>query len=602
MRQLATALLTVLVLVGAVTGPAMASVPTSGQSQSAQTNDHLEPNDDIDNATRLRGGPYSTLQIVSGESDFFKIHLQEGERLETSISFSHSSGDLDLYLYNASQQIQLSSASITDGERIAFTASQTGWYYVEVQGYRGASAPYSLSMNVPNNDRFESNDNRSEAAAITPGSYSDPVIVGGESDYFAVDLEAGDRLEATSRFVHASGDLDMTLYAPNGSVMDMSASWTDNETVAHNATQNGTYYVEVYGFQTATAAYDLELTVASQPDDVLEENDVFATAQPVAPTLYSDLQLVGGDRDYYAIPLDEGESVSLSMDHDHSEGDLDLAVYDPDQHWVTNSYSATDDESVTFNATQSGDYYVMVYGYNGASAAYDLSYATTNDRFELNDNRGDAHALLFGDYDNLRIQNGEDDYFAVQLDRGQTLNATTVFDDSTGDLDLWVEDPSGNTMTSSRSVSDDETVLATAQQSGTHYVRVEGYRGATAPYDLSLALENDRFEDNDVRSNATGVSDGRYADLHVVNGENDYYAVQLQQGERLNATTVFDHSMGDIDLWIRDPGGSVVRARTSTTDNEVGVITAQQSGTYYVQVEGFDGASAPYELELRTRP
>lgn len=111
-------------------------------------------------------------------------------------------------------------------------------------------------------------------------------------------------------------------------------------------------------------------------------------------------------------------------------------------------------------------------------------------------------------------------------------------------------------------------------------------------------LAEDRFEPNDSFDTATPVSPGTYSDLTVVHGESDYYRIELDQGDQLNATILFDHSDGDLDFYVLDPDRNFVEGSFSVTDNENIVITAQKTGTYYVIVYGFDGASAPYTLQV----
>ncbi len=477
-----------LVLVGSVSGPAMAAVSTGTQTTGAQTstNDHLEPNDTPADASELLRD-HGELQIVNGESDYFEVHLQQGEELAASIDFSHSQGDLDLLALAPNGTIIDSSISMSDGERVSFTAPEDGTYHVQVYGYMSASAPYYIGASIENNDRFEDNDDFGDATQMPTGYHEDMRVHNGESDFYAVNLSSGTTLDAAIEFDHGTGDLDMRVYGPNQGFVGGSYSVTDDESMSVTASQTGIHYVEVYGFSGASAPYNLTLSSPdAAKDDDLEDNDAWGSATPVDQFRYENLQVTANDEDWYSIHLDRGEQLRTELQFDHAVGDLDVTVYDPGMNYVDSSTSITDGELVTATAQQSGTYYVQIEGYSGATNAYDLAIWANNDRLEYNNGITSATSVSVRDHDNLRIENGESDYVAVHLDQGDQLNASAAFDHSTGDLDMAVYGPNQNEIGSSWSTTDDESVVITAQSAGTYYVEVYGFSGATAPYDLLL--------------------------------------------------------------------------------------------------------------------
>lgn len=486
MRRLTTALVAALLLVGTVTGPAAAALPASAQSTGVQTNDHLEPNDNFGDASQLFGN-HGQLQIVNGEYDYFRVHLQQGEQLETSLDFSHSDGDLDLVVYSSNQQIIASSLSTTDGERVSVTAPSTGVYYVAVNGYNGSSAPYYISADIENNDRFEHNDNRTQATDRVRGNWENLSIVGGESDFYAIPLNSGEQLDAAIDFDHSVGDLDMRIRDPSGNVMVTSQSVSDDESASITATQDARYYVEVYGFNGASAPYNLTLSSPTR-DDGLEDNDGTGTATSSRPYL-QDMQVTPNDPDYFEVDLQRGEQLTTTVSFDHTVGDLDVRVTDPQGNFVASSTSTSDDEQLTVTASQSGTYYVKVYGHSGAANAYDMQMETQNDRFEYNNGISAATPISPGQHGDLNIENGESDYYAIQLQQGETLDADAYFAHSDGDLDMRVYDPSGNEVGLSWSTTDDESITHTASTSGTYYVEMRGFDGASAPYALELQVQ-----------------------------------------------------------------------------------------------------------------
>lgn len=63
--------------------------------------------------------------------------------------------------------------------------------------------------------------------------------------------------KVTLRFTHASGDLDLRVYATDGTLLGSSTGVSDTETVDVSAQKRGGVVVKVYGYGGATNAYAL---------------------------------------------------------------------------------------------------------------------------------------------------------------------------------------------------------------------------------------------------------------------------------------------------------------------------------------------------------
>ena len=61
--------------------------------------------------------------------------------------FSHATGDLDMALYDSSNEQVGIGQSTDDNEEISYAAS-AGTYYLKVYGYNSAAAPYSLVVDL----------------------------------------------------------------------------------------------------------------------------------------------------------------------------------------------------------------------------------------------------------------------------------------------------------------------------------------------------------------------------------------------------------------------------------------------------------------------
>jgi len=112
-------------------------------------------------------------------------------------------------------------------------------------------------------DVFEPNDDI-DAPRADPGRYEGLAICPGNTDYFGIFARAGDSIDVTIFFSHASGDLDMELLALDRStVLVSSMTMDDDEVVSHLATETGEYKVRVWGPAGAVNGYTLDVDVTS---------------------------------------------------------------------------------------------------------------------------------------------------------------------------------------------------------------------------------------------------------------------------------------------------------------------------------------------------
>jgi hypothetical protein len=98
-------------------------------------------------------------------------------------------------------------------------------------------------------DRFEPNDTRATAKAITVGTHNDVRVCASDRDWFSSTTARTVRIA----FRHADGDLDLNAYDAAGNRVGQSQGTGDTEQVTVPA--GGT--VEVFGYSGATGAYTL---------------------------------------------------------------------------------------------------------------------------------------------------------------------------------------------------------------------------------------------------------------------------------------------------------------------------------------------------------
>ena len=352
-------------------------------------------------------------------------------------------------------------------------------------------------------DRLEPNDDQSSATDVGDSDSFDDLSIHSrtDEDYFAVDTDAGDVIEADITFSHYEGDLDLQIVDESGSTVASSISISDDESLAHETETGGTYYVVVYGYSGAVNDYDISVDVADAAEfgDRLEPNDDEANATDLGDGgTETGLEISNAeDEDFFAVDADAGELVTAEATFSHYDGDLDVEIRNPDGEVVTSSLSITDDERVSHTAETNGTYYVVVYGYSGATNSYDIDVDTTTlstdgDRLEPNGERATATPLGSGDsYDDLNISASiDEDYFVVETEDGGTITADIEFNHAQSDLDMVLLNASGEQVAVSQSVTDDEQIEYTADEAGAYYVVVYAFDGGLNEYDISVTTSD----------------------------------------------------------------------------------------------------------------
>jgi hypothetical protein len=265
--------------------------------------DMYEPNDEQMSAVPF-SGEASGLYLC-GDEDWYVLELNGSPALLT-VSFIHADGDIELALVDAEGNFIARRTSSTDNEQLALIG-RTGTHYLRVYGAGFVVNTYTLTLNTnppadicfsdedcpasrcqtqeatcypegycgsnfdceqvnPNAycsteamqcescmlDAAEPNDSV-EAPSSLSAALGQPLNSCGANDFYAFEAQAGERISININFIHADGDVDAKLYAPNPdtgmlSPVTFASGVMDNELIEHDAMISGTYVLEVYGF------------------------------------------------------------------------------------------------------------------------------------------------------------------------------------------------------------------------------------------------------------------------------------------------------------------------------------------------------------------
>jgi len=174
-------------------------------------------------------------------------------------------------------------------------------------------------------------------------------------------------------------------------------------------------------------------------------------------------------------------------------------------------------------------------GRDGFAARLEQSGACSDDGLEENDTCSTAPPLTAGTYPNLQICSGDDDYYAVDLEAGETIRATITFLNFGGDLDMYLVGPGCRTrLRSSTSNLNFERIEYTTVAAATYTLQVFGFGQAENSYDLDLEVlppgagcVDDNLEENDTCGRATLVTPDIYPNLQICRGDDDWFGVNV---------------------------------------------------------------------------
>ena len=362
-------------------------------------NDDFEINETFATPTSVDAGSFNDLKICEGDEDWFQIHVPANYWMGAGIAFTQANGQLNLEIANPDGSL-LAAGEAGENQVVAYSdiSQSSRDLLVRVSGATGVENNYDLVLvseeYVPcNPDVYEPNDYPDDAKVVGEGEF-DGLSCCGDPDWYKLDLNQGDGLDILIEFTNSAGDLDLWVFEP--SVFDQPSLSCENA-VACSATENDgedvsipavplttTYYIAVGPYQGAKNSYIMTVLITPVQqgcqDDDDEQNDQPAEAVDIwdnGPR--TGRMICSNDEDWYKTYMYAAETLVMDATFTHADGDLDMKLYDASvtpetlaQHELASSASASDNEHIEYSIQSEGEYYIRVYGYNGAENSYSL--------------------------------------------------------------------------------------------------------------------------------------------------------------------------------------------------------------------------------------
>ena len=362
-----------------------------GVVQGACSADQFEANGGNDgpgNATGLGTGSWATLEICTGDEDWFRFDLDEGQTLEVAISFQHQFGDLDLELLDVTgSTLLVAAASQSSYEVVTYTAPNALSVMAHVQGYQGDVNGYRLDATITSPDGSCPEDvagvhvSPVTALVMFSGYYDGMVACPQVPDWYALDLNGGETVTVEvapgdSTVTTPGGPLQLELYAENSTSPVATATALQGESASASWTLPNAGRLTYRVSASTSTAYSLDQWV-QEPDgpcqpDRLEPNDDASTATPVDAEVFTRLRLCDNDDfDVFAVELEALQTLTVLTTHEEGWGYTDALVTFPDgdsELFIDWDVGVVAD----FLAEEAGTYIVEIQPWEALALPYDL--------------------------------------------------------------------------------------------------------------------------------------------------------------------------------------------------------------------------------------
>lgn len=327
--------------------------------------------------------------------------------------------------------------------------------------------------------------------------------------------------------------------------------------------------------------------------DAAEPNDELGAAMAYTGGTQT-LSISEQDVDYIAINVPAGSTVDVNIAFRHAEGDVELRLMDGNGQSLASSLSSTDDEAVSWtNPGNATTVFAKIENLDDSCVEYTFSAATTvappepdpdpeppacnDDNREPNEDASQS-AAFSGSSMNLTLSDSSnEDWFHIQVPAGQEVFTTAAFSHSDGDIDIYLVDAAGQTLSSSTSTTDSEEVnwLNDTGAPQEISVRARLYGTGCVDYQLALRFEtgqqppiddtcvDDSLEPNDTLAVSLPASPVTGLMLDAANSPEDWYAYNVAPGATLELHMDYDAAQATLGLHLQDVPGTSVLANSN---------------------------------------
>lgn len=439
------------------------------------------------------------LTLCPDDNDFYALRLNRGEELTVQALGMEEGAMLDLFLV---AQDGISTLRYAPGPprgpaAFNFVAGAEAFYFIKVAHLAG-NTPYELQLNLAPGqpceaDRFEGdggNNSADLASVLEPGTYNGVTLCQFDVDYYQIDLQAGEALEFVTDFNHQLGDIDLRLLTLDG-LTELDASRgvrSDRERIFYRSARQQSLIVEVRALDRAALRYDLTYNLQGpyeclpDVDEGQASNNFPASATPVSlpEALRAERSLCAGDVDWYRLTVPANRRVYANTRYETREAQVAVRFYDEaGNNPLGRIWTAEGQTEAVVATTQTTTVLAKVYSADDGVGPYDVQFSSSENHYcrpdvhEPNDTAEAASALTTDGAIQAVACDGDDDWYRLDVRRGQRLRIDLDFHAVDGDLDMALLTPNRDTvLATSEGLLNHEEIMMRFPSSGSYYLRV----------------------------------------------------------------------------------------------------------------------------------
>ena len=524
---------------------------------------------------------------------------------------------------------------------VYFTPDEGATYYVSAGAYGSDAGSYTLAVSETPADDYAA-DATTTGTVVVGGSATGSIEPSGDTDWFAVTLEAG----KLYRFdLKGSGTGDGTLNAPylrgiydaNGDqhegTTDYNGGENYNSRVYFRPDEDATYYVSAGGYSNDVGTYTLAVSDATDDYADAYADDSTTTGTVVVGGSATGTIEYNGDRDWFAVTLEAGTLYRFDLEARWTGSSTTLrnpylrGIYDANGELIdgttNNNGGESYDSRVYFTPDEDATYYVSAGGYSNRTGTYTLRVSENPADDYAADATTTGTVVVGGSATGNVGYYGDRDWFAVTLEAGKTyqfdLEGTWSWSGTLYDPYLrGIYDAGGNRIDGT--TNDDggrvrnSRVSFTPNEDATYYVSAgsdRDYSGTyyTGTYTLRVSESENPAGDYAANATTTGtvVVGGGPATGNIDSpGDRDWFAVDLEEGKTYRFDLRGSRNDGTLpDPYLRgiyDEDGELIDGTTNDNggwrnNSHVG-FTPDESATYYVSAGAYRDYTGTYTLSV----
>jgi hypothetical protein len=439
------------------------------------------------------------LTLCPDDNDFYAVRLNRGEALSVQVTGTNEGSMIDLFLVaqDGISTLRYAPGPPRGSAGFNFVAGADAFYFIKVAHLAG-NTPYELHMTLspgqacePDQFEGEGGNNQIELAApLTPGVYPNTSLCQFDLDYYQVTIEPGHAMEFIAEFNHQAGDIDVRLLADDGTTeLDASRGVrSDRERIFYRSPNGGTVFVEVRALDRHALRYDLSLIdhgpyqCTPDEDEGQESNNFHNTATPaqLPEPLRENRSLCAGDVDWYQLTVPANKRVYARTAFEPREAQVAVRFYDSGGvNEIGRFWGAQGQYEAVYSTLETTTVLAKVFASDDGVGPYDIQFMSTDnhhcrpDSHEPNDTAEIAsESPLDGSVQGVACD-GDDDWFRLDVRRGQRLRIELDFHAVDGDLDLALLTPDREAvMATSEGLLNHEEIEMRFPSSGSYFLRI----------------------------------------------------------------------------------------------------------------------------------